>query len=183
MTESHNIPGDMILKNDGTPYATEAAARSAMVTKGLSDAQYEIESYAEGWAIVKKEEPAPVPPVQAHNDGPVHDKMAPYWILQFSNKVKETDFDDVTLCWEGMNMIFQRQKKVIVPQPFREAADHATYDIFSTVPGELNKVVGTVQRFPYVVLGTSTREEFLAAKRSGDAITAARDKHEAPPPA
>ena len=89
-----------------------------------------------------------------------------HWV-RFHAKSNPEDQDDVHLIVNGEVLVMQREKKVVVPSHFLEAADHGTYIKFRQLPNKPRKVMGRIKTFPYDKLGDATEKEFREQKRAG----------------
>lgn len=146
-----------VFSNQGIPFKTEAAARAAMTNKDLSHEEYKVQSYEDGYILVKKD-PKP---------------KEKYYRVQFNMKSNPNDEEDVTLGVNGELLVIQRGVQVIIPGRFKECADHATYPHFTQKPNESRKQVGTVMIFPYSTLGEATESEYRKQLREGNKKTRA----------
>lgn len=102
-----------------------------------------------------------------------------YWEVVFSPRGSKNDPEDVTLAVNGQCLQMERGKKVIMPGPFLECADHALYPVYKQLPGFDRKITGWVKHFPYTVIRKATKAEYEERKRLGDKMTKeARDAEE-----
>lgn len=87
--------------------------------------------------------------------------------VRFHNKANENDPTDVVLPVQGDSLVVKRNVVTIIPNAYREAADHATFEKFEVKPGNQRKVIATIQKYPYDFLGAATEQEYLLAKSQG----------------
>jgi hypothetical protein len=96
-----------------------------------------------------------------------------YKEVVFSPKGNPNDPNDVTLAVNGECLVIRRSFKVIVPDRFLEAADHALYAMYQQLPDKPRKITAWVKTFPYSVIRDKvSEEEYLAQRREGDRQTA-----------
>jgi len=156
MPEDIQNPEQIILSTTGTPFSSEATARSSMAQKRLNQNLYRIVSHRQGnidgYAIVLKPE---VPKEK-------------YYLVQFNEKATPWDTDDVILAVNGEILQIQRGVKVIIPERFKVCADHATYPHFTQMPNEPRKEVGTIKTYPYSEYGEVTEMEYKKMLAEGN---------------
>jgi len=157
MPEENKSPEQtMILSTAGTPFSSEATARSSMAQRGLSQDLYRIISHKEGnvdgYAIFLKPE---VPKEK-------------YYRVQFNEKATPWDTDDVILAVNGEILQIQRGVKVIIPERFKVCADHATYPHFTQMPNAPRKEVGQIKTYPYSEFGEVTELEYKKMLSAGN---------------
>lgn len=90
-----------------------------------------------------------------------------YFRVKFAAKSNPQSADQVTLGVNGELVVVQREKEVVLPEKFLEAADNATVLQYKQLPGEPRKIVGKVQTFPYVKIGEASEAEYLKMKSEG----------------
>lgn len=89
-----------------------------------------------------------------------------HWV-RFHNKSNPMDPDEVVLGVNGEVLVIQRNQRVPVPKRFLEVADHARYRHFTQEPGKDRKMDREIHKYPYDILGTATRGDFLGWKQKG----------------
>jgi len=154
MPEETESP-EQIFSNQGIPFSSEQRARAAIEQKGLSLDGYTVQSYEEGYIIVPKPKP----------------KSEKYYRIIFSHKTSPNDEDDVTLIVNGETLVIQRGVETIIPERYKECADHATYPVFRQRPNETRKQVGSVMVFPYSLTGEATEAEYRKLLKEGNKKT------------
>jgi len=190
--ESSNDQEQMIVSSTGQPYKTDRAAAMAMVQRGCDPEVYEVREHPDGgFAICEKGIPMPAPvvaapasiPVASHaeaeekaeaeeeyNDGPQAADVPQeeeHWRVRFQQKQNETETDNVILSVNGDTLNIKRGEVVVIPNRFKECADHATRQQFRQLPNESRKVVAHIKTYPYDLLGSATKQEYLAMRRAG----------------
>ena len=155
MTEVNESP-EQIFSSQGIPFKSEQKARAAIEQKGLNLDDYTVQSFEDGYIIVPK---------------PKRDSESKYYRVTFNHKSSPNDDDDVTLIVNGETLVIQRGVEVIIPERYKECADHATYPVFRQRPNESRKQVGTVMVFPYSLLGDATEKDFLKQREEGNKKT------------
>jgi len=155
MPEDTESP-EQIFSNQGIPFKSEQATRAAITKKGLSLDDYMVQSYEDGYIIVPK---------------PKEDKVRKYYRVTFNHKSRPNDEDDVTLIVNGETLVIKRGVEVIIPERYKECADHATYPVFRQRPNESRKQIGTVMVFPYSLMGDATEKEYLIQLEKGNKQT------------
>jgi len=98
-------------------------------------------------------------------------KPEKYYRVVFNHKSSPNDEDDVTLIVNGEPLVIQRGVETIIPERYKECADHATYPVFRQKPNEARKQVGTVMVFPYSLLGEASEQEYSKLLRDGNKKT------------
>lgn len=156
MPEETESP-EQIFSNQGIPFSSEQKARAAIQQKGLNPDDYMVQSYEDGYIIVRK------PPKDT--------KAEKYYRVMFSHKTSPNDEDDVTLIVNGETLVIQRGVETIIPGRYKECADHATYPIFRQRPNEARKQIGNVMVFPYSLLGEATEAEYRKLLKEGNKKT------------
>ena len=141
-------PG-LIVGKDGKPFASRKAATAAMNGKGIKS-----------FSIVTV-------------DGGFAAQAEKFWRVRFQSKASPNDPEDVMLSVNGETLIIAREKEVIIPDRYRECADHATYPHFRQLPNQPRKIVGRIKKYPYDILGEATEAEYLQAKATGTRKTKA----------
>ena len=147
---------EQIFSSQGVPFKNEQVARSAITRKGLNPDNYKVQSYEEGYIIVPR---------------PKSDGAEKYYRVVFNHKSNPNDEHDVTLIVNGAPLVLQRGVKVIIPERYKECADHATYPYFTQKPNEARKQVGTVMVFPYSLIGEATEKEYRTLLKEGNKKT------------
>ena len=156
MPEETESP-EQIFSSQGIPFKSEQKARAAIEQKGLNLDDYMVQSYEEGYIIIPK---------------PKRDEIAEkYYRVTFNHKSSPNDEDDVTLIVNGEPLVIQRGIEVIIPNRYKEAADHANYPVFRQKPNESRKQIGTVMVFPYSLMGEATEKEYLKLLEEGNKKT------------
>ena len=112
--------------------------------------------------------------IQGDIDGSFILSVEGFWEVVFAPMKSESDTKDVELHWEGQCLLIQRQKPVVLPGFYIEAADNATRDHYTHIKGQGRKKVGVIQQYPYTVMREATFDEFTEQKKAGDKIM--RDK-------
>ena len=179
--------GNLVLTKGGKPFKTEQAANLVRSTKGLGNS-HDVVPYAEGYALQDRKIPQPQPgeqgqnlpqhertgqppkpaaPVSTRGDAPSRPPAEKFHRVKFQNKSHANDPDSVELACNGEVLQIQRGVEVVIPERFKEIADHAVEPQYRQVPGEERKVVGEVRRWPYDWYGEATREEYLQMKAAG----------------
>jgi hypothetical protein len=141
-------PG-LIVGKDGKPFASRKAATVAMNGKGIKS--FSIVTVDGGFAAQPEK----------------------FWRVRFQSKASPNDPEDVMLSVNGETLIIAREKEVIIPDRYRECADHATYPHFRQLPNQPRKIVGRIKKYPYDILGEATEAEYLQAKATGTRKTKA----------
>lgn len=178
-----------IVSNEGVPFKTTKAGKAAMVGKGLDPMQYTVVQKGDGYIITTVEDALKMAqdttkpttgPVEvkatAPSVEPVTDHGYPCkgWSrVRFHAKGHDTDPNDVILSVNGDTLVLMRNKIVIIPNSFRECADHATYEKFEVQPGQERKVSAVIQKYPYDYLGIATEAEYRTMRDAGNKTQAA----------
>ncbi len=152
-------PG-LIVGKDGKPFDSVKAAKASMNGKGIRS--YDVVTVDGGFAV----------------------KVERYFRVIFHAKSSPNDPEDVQLSVNGDTLIIAREKEVVIPERFKECADHATYPQFRQLPGEPRKIVGKIRVFPYDLLGPATEAEYLKSRTEGTRKTKdiiARHGHDVDP--
>jgi hypothetical protein len=147
---------EKIFSKQGNPFKSAAVARHMLELKGLDPAKFIVQSYEDGFIIVRKAQTI---------------KKEKYWHVTFSQKGNPMDQDDVTLTVNGEPLIAQRGVRTIIPERYRECCEHATYDQFHQLPNQPKKIVGKIMTFPYTLHGEATEEEYLTLLAAGNKKT------------
>jgi len=158
------FPGN-IVKRSGDPFKTEASARTMIHKLGLNPGTHrvvrivgEVGSEEEGYGI---ELPA------AEDDIPVPVYKETYKMVRFQAKSNDNDPEDVVLAVNGEQLIIRRECEVILPGRFLECADHARFPKFIQTPNVPRKVVSTIHKYPYSVIGDATKREYDTQRLAG----------------
>jgi hypothetical protein len=146
MSETQEVqelyPG-LIVGKDGKPFDNVKAAKASMNGKGIKS--YDVVTVEGGFAV----------------------KVEKYYKVRFHAKASPNDPEDVQLSVNGDTLIIAREKDVIIPERFKECADHATYPQFRQLPGETRKIVGRIRVFPYDLLGEATEQAYHKQREEG----------------
>lgn len=135
-------PG-LIVGKDGNPFKDKKAAITSMNGKGIKS--YSVVHVEGGFAV----------------------KTERFWRVSFQAKASPNDQEDVHLTVNGETLIIAREREVVIPDRYRECADHATYPQFRQLPNQPRKIIGRIKVFPYDLKGEATEAEYLEQKRSG----------------
>ncbi|HQI02811.1 MAG TPA: hypothetical protein PLA18_16170 [Deltaproteobacteria bacterium] len=141
--EVHDLYPGLIVRDDGTPFKDRKAAAATMNGRNIKN--YSVVPVDGGFAV----------------------KVERFWRVRFHAKAQPNDQEDVQLTVNGETLIIAREKEVVIPDRFRECADHATYEQFRQMPGEPRKVSGKIRVFPYDILGEATEQEYRSKKDAG----------------
>lgn len=144
--------------DNGKPFVNRKAAEIAMPNLNLSANDWGVFQAADnsGWEIRKiKKQPAPV------------QQLEKFYRVKFAAKASPNDHDDVVLAVNGEVLVAQREKEIVIPARFREAADHAYYQQFKQLPGMPRKIVGKVLVYPYQFIGDATEQEYRTMLTEG----------------
>jgi len=90
-----------------------------------------------------------------------------HWRVTFNQRTNPYEEEQVVLAVQGETLTCQREKPVIMPERFLEAADHTKYPKHIQIPGESRKRTVYVQTFTYQRLEEVTEEDFFAQKKAG----------------
>ncbi len=152
-----------------------------LIFRGLYEEQLEIylgEEVAE--KIKKKAGGIDVAEANGEIEGDFVYPVIGYWEVIFHPQVNPHDPKDVVLPVEGQCLQIERDKPVIVPGNFLEAADHGVYSVYRQRPGEPQKVIGHVRHFPYTPMRKATKQEYLEMLQAGNkAVREKRERQEA----
>lgn len=158
MPEENKIPEHMIYSNQGVPFKSDAAAKAAITQQGLDRNLHETRSHEDGYVIIRK---------------PMVVKEEKYYRIVFNNKQSPNDEEDVTLIVNGDPLVIKRGVEVILPERYKECADHAVYPHFEQKPNQARKEVGKISIFPYSLYGEATKEDYIKALTEGNKATSA----------
>jgi len=147
---------ELILTAANVPFSTQSAAKSAIVKKGLDRNVHDTVQIEGGWAICECE-----PKI----------KPEKYYRVRFHAKGHANDPDDVMLSVNGEVLIMRREREVIIPERFKECADHAVFPQFRQVPGKQRKLVAHIRIYNYDTLSDATEKDFKNQVRDGNKIT------------
>ncbi len=145
-------PGGAIFSNSGIPFKTEQAAKITIRNKKLDPNQFTVKSFEDGFIILPKA-------VKVEGK---------YYRVTFGHKTSPTDDEDVTLTVNGETLVIKRGAPVIIPERFKECADHAQYPQFTQRPNEPRKIVGYINTFPYSGSGEASKKEYLVQLSEGN---------------
>ena len=166
---------EVIFTKGGEPFQSIAAAKGTMATKEIDPAVYGVCQYPPGkntYAIVKKGSKN-----WSGNDTSVssHDaaksNQERYHKVIFQAKSHPNDTHDIVLGVNGEQLVIKRDVAVIIPERFREAADHAVVPLFTQTPTEGRKSAGRMKKYPYHYVEESTEKAYREQKAEGDRIT------------
>jgi len=158
--EVQNLYPGLIVGKDGRPFDIVKAAKASMNGKGIRS--YDVVTVDDGFAV----------------------RIERYYKVSFHAKASPNDPEDVQLSVNGDTLVIARERPVVIPERFRECADHATYPQFRQLPGETRKIVGRIRVFPYDLLGEATEQEYRKQKDEGTKKTReiiARHGHDVDP--
>lgn len=159
----------MLMADDGQPFNSEADARQHQILRRVPG-QYVPRAWGSGWALVdvtRIQDYDRAQIAQRPNDPALAPGQKYHW-LRFHGKRYEDDFSQVRLCVEGKWLIFDRDRDVVVPDCYREAADHCRAPEYKALPGQPLKHKGYMLRFPYNYVREATREEYVASVAVGN---------------
>ncbi len=146
-----NTP-EHIYSSSGEPFKTQGAASMVMRQKNLNHHEVIQIPGEDGWIIMRlKDDPPPY--------------VETYWWVTFNAKGSPNDPDDVILAVNAEILQVQREKRIIIPNRFKENADHATYPQFRQLPGEERKIVAQIKQYPYTTHEQATEAEYEEFKR------------------
>ena len=158
------------LSKQGTPFATEAAAKAQLKREGLDESRYVVMKYQGGWAIGDLEglQSGAVKQAEVAANQDAARKKMKYRKVRWHAKRHANDEEDVVLGCDGNVLIFQREKEVIVPESHMEVARNAFHHQFVEVPGEMRKERGPkIYKYAWEDLGEATEEDFQKQLRQG----------------
>lgn len=133
----------LVVSKDGKPYDSRKALAMAMVKKGIKS--YSVIPIDDGYA----------------------GRVEKFWRVRFQAKASPNDPQDVMLSVNGETLIIAREKEVIIPDRYRECADHATFPQFRQLPNQPRKIIGRIKVFSYDLLGEASEAEYMAQKAAG----------------
>ncbi len=84
--------------------------------------------------------------------------------VRFHERSSSNDPKDVEFAVNGDVLQMQRNKELIIPNAYREVADHAVRDKYEQVDGQV-KAVGKIRAYTYDFLGTATEKEYLEQRK------------------
>jgi hypothetical protein len=143
---------EVIVAGTGEPYKTEKLAISALDKKGLDPKKFQVVPHEEGFGIVRK---------------PDTGKKEKFYWVEFNQRQNPEEEEDVILGVNGEFLVCQRAVRTIIPERYKECADHTTKPVFRQMPNQARLQVGTVQLYPYSLYGEATEEEYLHLKAEG----------------
>jgi hypothetical protein len=155
-------PG-IILKSDGQPFETEAAANMQLGKRKLTET-HRVVPVAGGFGLASNATPPAAPPAAETVIPPVP-KAPPkkgrrYFEVIFSQRQGTAEPVNVELFPNLVPFTCLRGVKVIVSDMTLACADDTTYPVYTIVPGKGRQDVGSVTRFPYQKLREVTEAEY-----------------------
>lgn len=156
MSQERKSQEQVIVANSGEPFKTENAARAAMANKNLDAVVWHVEQRNDGWIIASMTPP----------QGAV-DTKEKFWHMKFHHKSDVMQETDIVLGVQGDVIVIKRGAEIVLPDRFREAADHTKYPKYEQDAGKPRKIVAWVHLFPYDILGEGTEAEYLTMRRNG----------------
>lgn len=160
-TYSGNKSQELIYATNGEPFKTEAAAKNSFTQQKLDPRIHSVlklslgDDGSEGWAIMR-------------HPFPVHDDPTEkFWRVKFHGRQSVFEPEDVVLAVNGETLVCQREVETIIPDKFREAADHSVYQAFRQVPNKPRKNIGWIKTYPYELVGPGSRQEYTDQKTKG----------------
>ena len=90
-----------------------------------------------------------------------------YKRVKFYPKTDKNQPDNVTLSLNGVTLLIQRDKEIVLSNAFLALADHATYAQFRHSQGEGRKEVARIRLYPYQVVSDATEKEFMEMRATG----------------
>ena len=175
--QEHNEVTELGTKS-GEPFKTVAAAKSVMATQTLDPKVWGIEPREGGFVIAKRTPASKQAPTAATRLETPAEKVAirmgeKYHKVRFHERHDANQDPSVILSVQGEVLTCMRGVETIIPQRFREVADHATQPHYVQLPGVDRKVDGHIRTWPYDYLGEATEEEFNALRKEGTEKTRA----------
>lgn len=155
-SQEANQAQELIFTEAGTPFKTQSAAASAITRQNLNKNIHDTIQVDGGWAIVQ-----------------VESKIKPekYYRVRFHAKSHPNDTEDVMLSVNGEVLNMRREKEVVIPNRFKECADHAVFPQFRQVPGKQRKVVAQIKIYNYDLIDNATEEDFRKQVAAGNRLT------------
>lgn len=151
--------GEVVLQTiymkPGVPFLTAKDAQGFITRNRINIGTNRIIGCEGGFAIYGDGQKAPVPPKEK------------YWWVTFNERSNETDPEDVQLSVNGETLIIQRGKKVIIPDRYKECAEHALIQKFVQLPDKPRKHLSPIMKFPFTTHGEATEAEFRKMKTEG----------------
>jgi hypothetical protein len=80
------------------------------------------------------------------------EKEQDFHVIRIQAKREASEPNDVSVCINGRNWVFQRERLVPVTGAVVEALRHAVYPVYRQVPGEDRRTSGHVSRYPFEVV-------------------------------
>lgn len=93
------------------------------------------------------------------------------WRVIFNAKSSPNDTEDVILSVNGESLVCRREVETIIPDRYKECADHATYVTFRQLPDKPRKIMGRIKKYPYQVVTEATWAEYEKMKAEGTKST------------
>lgn len=90
-----------------------------------------------------------------------------YWLVKFNARASTAETEDVELSVNGEVLIMQRSEWVIIPDRFKECADHTLIPRFKQLPNKPRKELAPVLLYPYTEKREASEEEYLLMKQKG----------------
>lgn len=147
---------EQIFSTQGVPFKTEQVAKKVMTEKGLSNEFWRPVPVDGGFAIQRRAQEI---------------KPEKYWRVKFANRQNAWEDEDVILAVNGDVLVIPRDVETIIPDRYRECADHTTRPKFTQLPGQARKQVGEIQTYPYTVLGESSEADYRKLLKEGNEKT------------
>lgn len=178
----------LIVKQNGEPFKTDTGARKVREDRGLSEEEWKVAPYGNGFALVQAGSEFDVSGGPASKDvaeKQKHEKMAErlnvddrgpkkgeqYRKVRFHNRQNDSESEQVELGVNGEWLIVKRNVPVTIPERFIECARHARHPVYHQVPGEPRQQRGEVQTFPFDDLGVGQKEDFDKMRQEGTLAT------------
>lgn len=135
---------DIVKDKDGVqkkaPFETEELATQYMGDNGIDG---KIVGSGEGFAIQ--------PPPEK------------YFVVKFHYSNDPNADEDVVLGCNGDIVQCSRNVNVTLPERFLEVARNGTHDRFSQMPGQERKAIASMMTYPFDVIGSGEKKNFLSA--------------------
>jgi hypothetical protein len=112
------------------------------------------------------EEQTPALPAIEAPAKPVNTTPVLYKRVKFHTKSDKHQPNDVILSLNGLTLLIQRDREIVLPDYFLRVADEATYDQFKPGSGS-RQIIAKVRLYPYDILGPATKEEYESARADG----------------
>jgi len=152
----------VIVKNDGSPFSTHAAALLVLRKKKLPETEYTVREIEDGFGIVKI--PVPIPEDLLEDDEfAVSEELSTcdYAWVQISPPSGAHDLKKVPLTCNGACILASRSVPVCLPRSYIGILDDAIITDHRAVDDPDGTPLVTERlRFPYNYLRVGTRKEF-----------------------